>query len=476
MSTVKVDNIVSSHLPLPFIQGVGDLQSFVAVASQSQFVLTKFDSKSKVRVFVGKIESTIEWINVNTFKVTFPAIVAGSKVYAYKVLSDTAFELLGDSALLKKATINESIAGTVDDKLSTPKGVKAHVDSRLSSTGGANKILASDANGKVSNSFIDTVGTGTKVLMDGSIADSLGSSKVIAPSQKAVTAGLATKIGDAPSDGKKYVRLNGQWVETLGGGAVRRNEQLFDVVGVHSWTAPAKYIPNSLRVTIAGGGDKGSNDGTSTNNVLPIVGGSFSPPAPTRYTVSSQPSSFGVYITALGGSPAVKLHCALGGRPGNSGNSADNIGGHGDGFATSGGGASATLSNVYVGGGGGGGLNIGRNVPTSDGAALGNIETGYGSGGSTSGGGALGYGAGSGGKAIIQHINGGSVYLTRTYQFAGGNSGQIFRNILIKDINPLQVIQVTVGDGGKIITEGRFPQTCSAARGCVFLEWEEFLE
>lgn len=85
MSTVKVDNITSSLLPLPVVDGVNEKQSHVSVAGQTQFAVTKFQRGSNLRVFVGKVEATWEWLAATTtIKINTPAIPAGSNIHIYR--------------------------------------------------------------------------------------------------------------------------------------------------------------------------------------------------------------------------------------------------------------------------------------------------------------------------------------------------------------------------------------------------------
>lgn len=94
MSTVKVDLVTANFLPLPRIDGVGDMQSFIALTGQTEFTLTKFNNKSSVRVFVNKTEATWTWLNSTTVKVSSPSVSSNDKVYVYRVLSDKSFKVI----------------------------------------------------------------------------------------------------------------------------------------------------------------------------------------------------------------------------------------------------------------------------------------------------------------------------------------------------------------------------------------------
>lgn len=185
MSTVKVDNITSSLLPLPVVDGVNEKQSHVSVAGQTQFAVTKFQQGSNLRVFVGKVEATWEWLAATTtIKINTPAIPAGSNIHIYRQIGELSYS--------RKATTPEAVAASSDTVIMTPAKTKSQIDSRLSSTPEANKAVVAGVGGKVSNAWLNTVGTGSKLLT--------------------VDADYEV-IGDAPQDGKMYVRLNGAWVE-----------------------------------------------------------------------------------------------------------------------------------------------------------------------------------------------------------------------------------------------------------------------
>ena len=94
MSTIKVDKISASMMPLPTVDGIGDLQTFVASSGQVQFTLTQFDRSSQIKVFVENEEATWQWAGASNtvITITAPVIPTGAKIRVYKVFGDIAYK------------------------------------------------------------------------------------------------------------------------------------------------------------------------------------------------------------------------------------------------------------------------------------------------------------------------------------------------------------------------------------------------
>lgn len=113
MSTLKVDKVVAVIKPLPEVDGIGDLHVFNATGSQVDFVVTKWDSLSRIRVFVGNTETTdFVWLNNTTIRLS-SAPAAGQTVYVYKVMGELAYKNYADIAniVADEALINSIIFG-----------------------------------------------------------------------------------------------------------------------------------------------------------------------------------------------------------------------------------------------------------------------------------------------------------------------------------------------------------------------------
>lgn len=107
MSTLKVDYLVGRELEIPQIESLGDVESFVTTAGQTDFVLTRIDSTSKIRVYVDGDLATYEWVNLNTVRPISPAPTTGLVVRVFKVPGELAYkdyqniaDLVSDEALI----------------------------------------------------------------------------------------------------------------------------------------------------------------------------------------------------------------------------------------------------------------------------------------------------------------------------------------------------------------------------------------
>ena len=107
MSTIKTDRLSSTHVPLPRVDGITEVELFVAVAGQNTFGLSGIDSSMQIRVFVDMDEATWNWVDSNIITVTAPTIPTGASVRVYKSLGELAYknhanisDLVSDEALI----------------------------------------------------------------------------------------------------------------------------------------------------------------------------------------------------------------------------------------------------------------------------------------------------------------------------------------------------------------------------------------
>lgn len=113
MSSVKVDSIVGSQMPLPKILGVGDSQTFVALASQTDFVLTSITRYHQVRVFVGLVEATYTWLNATTIRISAPVVAVNNKVHVFKVINTAALANATEKAFCTARVTYRLVGSTV---------------------------------------------------------------------------------------------------------------------------------------------------------------------------------------------------------------------------------------------------------------------------------------------------------------------------------------------------------------------------
>lgn len=205
----------------------------------------------------------------------------------------------------------------------------------------------------------------------------------------------------------------------LGGGMILR-QQLFTASG--TWSRPAKMAGSTVWVTIIGGGASGRPSATATsrrggnggqyriqvgvdigaaNSVACTVGTGGAIPSANDTENAGSASSFGAFLTALGGpvsTVASPSFSAPGGAP--TGTAGADVAQGGDTPLGYGGRSLGTGS-----AGGGGGLGLGPNPPVASGGALpagDRPAQGYGAGGSVATGTTSGYLAGLNGVILVE--------------------------------------------------------------------------
>lgn len=89
MSTVKVDSVQGSFLPLPVIKHANDVQQYAASAGQTVFTVTKFDNSNKIKVIanVGGTWTDVaaSWTGTNTVTTTGITFTANQVVHIFNV-------------------------------------------------------------------------------------------------------------------------------------------------------------------------------------------------------------------------------------------------------------------------------------------------------------------------------------------------------------------------------------------------------
>ena len=112
MSSVRVDNINASQMPLPVIQGVGDVQTFVALSGQTDYTLTSINRYHRTRVFVNLVEATYTWLTTTTIRISSP-IVANDKVHVFKVINAAALANATEKAFCTARVTYRLVGSTV---------------------------------------------------------------------------------------------------------------------------------------------------------------------------------------------------------------------------------------------------------------------------------------------------------------------------------------------------------------------------
>jgi hypothetical protein len=89
MSTVKVDSVVGSFLPLPVIKHANDVETYQATAGQTQFTTTKFNRSSTIRAIANvdgvMTDVAASWTATNTVTISGITLTLNQVVYIFSV-------------------------------------------------------------------------------------------------------------------------------------------------------------------------------------------------------------------------------------------------------------------------------------------------------------------------------------------------------------------------------------------------------
>lgn len=113
MSLVKTDRIEPSHLPMTVLKDAGDSQTFVAIQSQTDFILTSINRYHNVRVFVGLVEATFSWISNTTVRILTPTVLENDKIHVFKCINSLALANADPSALCTAYATYRVVGSTI---------------------------------------------------------------------------------------------------------------------------------------------------------------------------------------------------------------------------------------------------------------------------------------------------------------------------------------------------------------------------
>lgn len=124
MSTVKTDKIEGSIMPLPMVEGIGDLQTFIPTSGQVTYTLASFDQTMQLRIFVNDEEATWSWSSVNTVTISSHTPTTTDRVRVYKVVGEMGYKTASEFNKLVKKTSDTGAAlipsGTTAERPTSP--------------------------------------------------------------------------------------------------------------------------------------------------------------------------------------------------------------------------------------------------------------------------------------------------------------------------------------------------------------------